>query len=180
MVKKALITGITGQDGSYLAEFLLDKGYQVYGIIRRSSSFNTWRINHLFQEIHIKNRNFIMEYGDLTDASGVTVYGASSPIGGNPAKLSKKLFDPEAPAISLKDWEEAKKMAISSNERFIIPKAEEQFLVHKYADEFASKFNIPVEKLNPKDVGLYGKLKESEFIPTRETVRGAEQGFMPS
>jgi hypothetical protein len=122
----------------------------------------------------------IDEYGDLTDGSGVTVYGASSPIGGNSSKLNKQFIDPEAPAISLKDWENAKKLAEISNERFIIPKAEEQFLVHKYADEFASKFNIPVEKLNPKDVGLYGKLKESKFIPTRETIKAAEGESMPA
>jgi hypothetical protein len=122
----------------------------------------------------------IDEYGDLTDASGVTVYGASSPIGGNPAKLSKQLFDPEAPAISLKDWKEAQEKAITTNERFIIPKAEEQFLVNKYADEFSKQFNIPTYQLNPKDVGLYGKLKELEFIPTRETVRNAESEYMPA
>ena len=55
-MKKALITGITGQDGSYLAELLLEKGYEVHGIIRRSSSFNTGRIEHLFQDVHEKNR----------------------------------------------------------------------------------------------------------------------------
>jgi len=69
VVKKALITGITGQDGSYLAEFLIDKGYQVHGIKRRSSSFNTGRINHLFEDEHENiNRQLILHYGDLTDA----------------------------------------------------------------------------------------------------------------
>src|SRR3989338_9023251 len=69
MTKTALITGITGQDGSYLAEFLLDKGYQVHGIIRRSSSFNTGRILHLFQDPHVENPKLILHYGDLLDAS---------------------------------------------------------------------------------------------------------------
>jgi len=70
--KVALITGITGQDGSYLAELLLDKGYVVHGIKRRSSSFNTERIDHLFQEVHEKNSNFHLHYGDLTDSSNLT------------------------------------------------------------------------------------------------------------
>jgi GDPmannose 4,6-dehydratase len=69
--KKALITGITGQDGSYLAEFLLAKGYEVYGIIRRSSSFNTGRIDHIFQDPHEKNKSLILVYGDLGDSSTV-------------------------------------------------------------------------------------------------------------
>ena len=69
-MKKALITGITGQDGSYLAEFLLEKGYEVHGIKRRSSSFNTDRINHLFQDIH-QNTNLKLYYGDLTDSSNL-------------------------------------------------------------------------------------------------------------
>ena len=69
--KKALITGITGQDGSYLAEFLLDKGYEVHGIKRRSSSFNTQRIDHLYQDPHKKNLDFILHYGDLTDSSNI-------------------------------------------------------------------------------------------------------------
>lgn len=70
-MKKALITGITGQDGSYLAEFLLNKGYEVHGIKRRSSSFNTARIDHLYQDPHIKDRDFILHYGDLTDATNL-------------------------------------------------------------------------------------------------------------
>lgn len=69
-IKKALITGITGQDGSYLAEFLLEKGYEVHGIIRRSSSFNTWRINHLYKDIHEKSR-LRLHYGDLIDATSL-------------------------------------------------------------------------------------------------------------
>jgi GDPmannose 4,6-dehydratase len=71
MSKIALITGITGQDGAYLAEFLLKKGYIVHGIKRRSSSFNTDRIDHLYQDPHIDNRNFILHYGDLTDATNL-------------------------------------------------------------------------------------------------------------
>lgn len=70
-LKTALITGITGQDGAYLAEFLLKKGYIVHGIKRRSSSFNTERIDHLYQDPHIDNRNFILHYGDLTDATNL-------------------------------------------------------------------------------------------------------------
>ena len=70
--KVALITGITGQDGSYLAEFLLNNGYQVHGIKRRSSSFNTDRIEHLYQDPHIENRNLILHYGDMTDSMNLT------------------------------------------------------------------------------------------------------------
>ncbi|WP_298258149.1 GDP-mannose 4,6-dehydratase [uncultured Litoreibacter sp.] len=72
MALKALITGITGQDGSYLAEFLLAKGYEVHGIKRRSSLFNTQRIDHIFQDPHIENANFHLHYGDLTDSSNLT------------------------------------------------------------------------------------------------------------
>ena len=69
--KTALITGITGQDGSYLAEFLLNKGYEVHGIKRRSSSFNTDRIDHIYQDPHISSANFILHYGDLTDSTNL-------------------------------------------------------------------------------------------------------------
>ena len=69
--KIALITGITGQDGSYLAEFLIEKGYQVHGIKRRSSSFNTKRIDHLYEDPHNENRKFILHYGDLTDSTNL-------------------------------------------------------------------------------------------------------------
>ncbi len=69
--KVALITGVTGQDGSYLAEFLLEKGYQVHGIKRRASSFNTQRIDHIFQDPHIVNANFKLHYGDLSDTSNL-------------------------------------------------------------------------------------------------------------
>lgn len=69
--KVALITGITGQDGAYLAEFLLEKGYEVHGVKRRASSFNTERIDHLYQDPHEKNRRLTLHYGDLTDATGL-------------------------------------------------------------------------------------------------------------
>jgi len=71
-MKKALITGITGQDGAYLAEFLLKKGYHVHGIKRRASLFNTDRIDHLYQDPHVENRNLILHYGDLTDSMNLT------------------------------------------------------------------------------------------------------------
>jgi GDPmannose 4,6-dehydratase len=72
MTKKvALITGVTGQDGSYLAEFLLEKGYIVHGIKRRASSFNTQRVDHIYQDSHIENTNFKLHYGDLTDTSNL-------------------------------------------------------------------------------------------------------------
>jgi GDPmannose 4,6-dehydratase len=70
-MKKALITGITGQDGSYLAELLLEKGYEVHGMIRRSSSFNTGRINHIYRDPHEKNVRLFLHYGDLNDASSI-------------------------------------------------------------------------------------------------------------
>jgi GDPmannose 4,6-dehydratase len=70
--KKALITGITGQDGSYLAEFLLEKGYEVHGIKRRASSFNTQRVDHIYQDPHMDHQNFVLHYGDLTDSSNLT------------------------------------------------------------------------------------------------------------
>lgn len=71
-MKKALITGITGQDGSYLAEFLLENGYEVHGIKRRASSFNTERIDHLYQDPHTNHPNLILHYGDLSDSSNLT------------------------------------------------------------------------------------------------------------
>ena len=78
--KSALITGITGQDGSYLAEFLLKKGYIVHGIKRRSSSFNTQRIDHLYQDPHHEENNFYLHYGDLTDTSNlINIIGRVSP-----------------------------------------------------------------------------------------------------
>ncbi len=69
--KRALITGITGQDGSYLAELLLGKGYEVHGVIRRSSSFNTERIDHLYEDPHVAGRRLVLHYGDLNDASSL-------------------------------------------------------------------------------------------------------------
>src|SRR4030067_173451 len=71
MKKKALITGITGQDGSYLAEFLLNKGYEVHGLKRRTSLFNTDRIDHLYQDLHEKNVRFFLHHGDMTDSSSL-------------------------------------------------------------------------------------------------------------
>ena len=71
-MKKALITGITGQDGAYLAELLLQKRYEVHGIKRRSSLFNTQRIDHIYQDPHLENRNLILHYGDLTDSLNIT------------------------------------------------------------------------------------------------------------
>ncbi len=72
MKKKALITGVTGQDGSYLSEFLLSKEYEVHGIKRRASSFNTQRIDHIYEDPHVENQNFVLHYGDLTDSSNLT------------------------------------------------------------------------------------------------------------
>jgi GDPmannose 4,6-dehydratase len=69
--KVALITGVTGQDGSYLAEFLLEKGYEVHGIKRRSSLFNTQRVDHIYQDLHTDDVRFTMHYGDLTDTSNL-------------------------------------------------------------------------------------------------------------
>jgi len=71
-MKKALITGITGQDGSYLAEFLLEKGYEVHGIKRRASSFNTERVDHIYEDPHVEKARFKLHYGDLTDTSNLT------------------------------------------------------------------------------------------------------------
>lgn len=72
LMKKALITGITGQDGSYLAEFLLEKGYEVHGIKRRASNFNTQRIDHIYQDPHVDHQRLVLHYGDLTDSSNLT------------------------------------------------------------------------------------------------------------
>ena len=70
-MKKALITGVTGQDGAYLAEFLLAKGYEVHGIKRRASSFNTQRVDHLYKDPHESDGRFVLHYGDLTDATNL-------------------------------------------------------------------------------------------------------------
>ena len=72
MAKKALITGITGQDGSYLAELLLSKGYEVHGLIRRSSTFNTCRIDHMYIDPHEPGAKLFLHYGDLSDSSQLT------------------------------------------------------------------------------------------------------------
>ena len=71
-MKKALITGVTGQDGSYLAEFLLSKGYEVHGIKRRASLFNTQRVDHLYEDPHLPHQRFVLHYGDLSDSSNLT------------------------------------------------------------------------------------------------------------
>jgi GDPmannose 4,6-dehydratase len=71
LMKTALISGVTGQDGAYLSEFLLKKGYTVHGIKRRSSSFNTERVDHLYQDPHEKKKKFFLHYGDLTDTSNL-------------------------------------------------------------------------------------------------------------
>ena len=84
-MKVALITGVTGQDGAYLSEFLLNKGYIVHGIKRRASQFNTDRIDHLYQDPHVENRNFILHYGDMTDSSNLK---------NKPDGTMRKLTDP--------------------------------------------------------------------------------------
>jgi GDPmannose 4,6-dehydratase len=71
-MKKSLIFGVTGQDGSYLSEILIAKGYEVHGVIRRSSSLNTQRVDHIYQDPHEKKRNFILHYGDITDSTSVS------------------------------------------------------------------------------------------------------------
>src|SRR6187431_1493506 len=72
MAKKALITGITGQDGSYLADLLLSKGYEVHGIIRRASTFNTGRLDPIYQDPHASGKRLFLHYGDLSDASALS------------------------------------------------------------------------------------------------------------
>ncbi|MCX6934848.1 MAG: GDP-mannose 4,6-dehydratase, partial [Verrucomicrobia bacterium] len=80
MAKKALITGITGQDGSYLAELLLQKGYEVHGIIRRSSSFNTERLDFIYKDRHEKGAKIFLHYGDLSDPSSmINILGETQP-----------------------------------------------------------------------------------------------------
>ena len=82
-MKKALITGITGQDGSYLTELLLEKGYEVHGIIRRASTFNTKRIDHLYKDPHLKNGRMFLHYGDMTDSSNLNRIFEESKSGRN-------------------------------------------------------------------------------------------------
>ena len=72
LMMRALITGITGQDGSYLAEFLLSKGYEVHGLIRRASTFNTGRIDHIYTDSHVKGSQLFLHYGDLSDSGQIT------------------------------------------------------------------------------------------------------------
>ena len=72
MTKIAFITGVTGQDGAYLSEFLLNKGYIVHGLKRRTSIFNTTRIDHIYQDPHVDNQKFILHYGDMTDSTNLT------------------------------------------------------------------------------------------------------------
>jgi len=76
--KRALITGITGQDGSYLAELLLDKGYDVHGLVRRSSTFGTQRIEHLYRDIHEMERPLVLHHGDMADGNGLARRSARS------------------------------------------------------------------------------------------------------
>src|SRR6202161_4654254 len=71
--RKALVTGITGQDGSYLAELLLEKGYELHGIIRRSSTFNTAHVEHLYQDPHLNGVRFFLNYGDISDSTGLNL-----------------------------------------------------------------------------------------------------------
>ena len=78
MLKRALITGVTGQDGSYLAEFLLEKGYEVHGIKRRASSLNTQRVDHIYEDPHVDNARFKLHYGDLTDTSNFSAHSVRS------------------------------------------------------------------------------------------------------
>ena len=75
MTKTALVTGVTGQDGAYLAEFLLGNGYEVHGLKRRTSLFNTDSIDHLYQDPHEKNRHFVLHHGDMTDSSSLVRIG---------------------------------------------------------------------------------------------------------
>ena len=79
-MKKALITGVTGQDGSYLAELLLGKGYEVHGLVRRTSSFNRERLNKIYQDLKCRNKNFFLHYGDMIDSSSlVTILAQVKP-----------------------------------------------------------------------------------------------------
>ena len=87
-MKKALITGITGQDGSYLAELLLEKGYEVHGIIRRASTFNTSRIDHLYRDPHVNNVKLHLHYGDLADSVTVLDFGEKI-AEGTPAEVQQ-------------------------------------------------------------------------------------------
>ena len=91
MSKTALITGVTGQDGAYLSEYLLKKGYTVHGIKRRASMFNTERIDHIYQDPHVDNRNFVLHYGDLSDLGDLGQYGSGSGSGAGTGASSTRL-----------------------------------------------------------------------------------------
>ena len=109
--KKALITGITGQDGSYLAEFLLEKGYEVHGIKRRSSSFNTERIDHLYQDSHENNPDIKLHYGDLTDSTNlISILQSIKP---------EEIYNLEAQSNDwFRDWEKKNKRIKFERYRF--------------------------------------------------------------
>ena len=106
MQKVALITGVTGQDGSYLAELLLGKGYIVHGIKRRSSSFNTERVDPIYQDPHVNNRHFILHYGDLSDATNLIrlvqeiqpdeIYNLGAQIGDNASLMGSSVYGLQA------------------------------------------------------------------------------------
>ena len=121
MSKIALITGITGQDGSYLAELLLSKWYEVHGLIRRSSSFNTSRIDHIYQDIHEPNPKLFLHYGDLIDGVGLTI-----------VRIFKTF---QIAGSSIEIGERA-----SNNYRLIKP----AFCILKYIHEFHCRSNIRV------------------------------------
>ena len=96
MARRALITGITGQDGSYLAELLLQKGYEVHGIIRRSSSFNTERIDPIYKDRHDKGAKLFLHYGDLSDASSLIKI-----LGGKPGRMKFTTWPPRVTCASV-------------------------------------------------------------------------------
>lgn len=143
--RKALITSITGQDGSCLAEFLLTKGYEVHGIKRRASSFNTQRIDHIYQDPHLDDRNLILHYGNLTDSSNLIriilqvqpdeIYnlGAQSEtLLGDPSKAKEKLG--WVPQITLQemvkemvayDLDQAKRLKLLKDHGFEVSHARE-------------------------------------------------------
>ncbi|PJE79891.1 GDP-mannose 4,6-dehydratase [invertebrate metagenome] len=103
MIKKvALITGVTGQDGSYLAEFLLKKGYDVHGIKRRASSFNTERVDHIYEDPHIKNQHFTLHYGDLSDSSNLTrIILRWEGVGLNECAYVERIESDNAPSLTV-------------------------------------------------------------------------------
>ena len=121
MKKKAFITGITGQDGSYLAELLLAKGYEVHGMIRRSSSFNTGRSDHLYRDPHEKNVRMFLHYGDLNDASSINMLlRGIQPDEGISEKEIKKLIDDRNRARAAKDFKKADEIRKKLSSRNII------------------------------------------------------------